>query len=108
MKTAIGAIGTAIAASACCIGPVVFSLAGAGALGAASTKLEVYRPWFLAATVALLGVAFYGAYRPAVETCAPEDACLPGSKRLARIIVWMAAALVVLLVTFPYYIAYLL
>lgn len=65
MKAALGSMGAALVASACCIGPVVFSLMGAGALSAASTKLEPYRPWFMAGTAALLGVAFYAAYRPA-------------------------------------------
>ena len=31
---------------------------GAGALGAASTQFEPYRPWFLGLTVILLGAAF--------------------------------------------------
>jgi mercuric ion binding protein len=35
MKAAVAGIGTAVAASACCIGPVVFTLLGADALSAA-------------------------------------------------------------------------
>lgn len=109
MKTAMGVIGAAVAASACCIGPVVFSLLGAGALGAAATKLEVYRPWFVGLTLVLVGVAFYSAYRPAAnEGCAADGTCTPRSKRAAKIMVWIAAALAVLLITFPYYIGYLM
>lgn len=109
MKTAIGVIGAAVAASACCIGPVVFSLLGAGALGASAVKLEAYRPWFLGLTLVMVGAAFYGAYRPAAnENCAADGACMPGSKRAAKIMVWIAAALAVLLVAFPYYIGYLM
>jgi mercuric ion transport protein len=109
MKTAIGAIGAAVAASACCIGPVVFSLLGAGALGASAVKLEAYRPWFLGLTLVLVGAAFYSAYRPAAnDTCAADGTCTPGSKRTAKIMVWIAAAVAVLLIAFPYYIGYLL
>lgn len=109
MKTAIGVIGAAVAASACCIGPVVLSLVGAGALGASAVKLEAYRPWFLSLTLVLVGAAFYSAYRPATnETCAVDGACTPRSKRAAKIMVWMAAAVAVLLIAFPYYIGYLM
>ena len=44
MKAAIGGMGAALVASACCIGPVAFSLIGVGALGASAVKLEPYRP----------------------------------------------------------------
>lgn len=70
MKAAIGGIGAAAVASACCIGPVVFSVIGAGALGAAAVRLEPYRPWFMAFTLVLVSLAFYGAYRPI-----PADGC---------------------------------
>ena len=109
MKAAVGSIGGAVAASACCIGPVVFSLLGAGALSAASTRLEPYRPWCIAATVALLGAAFYTAYRhvEADASCA-DGTCTPPSRRAAKIFVWMAAILAATLVAFPYYIGYLM
>lgn len=109
MKAALGAIGAAVAASACCIGPVVFALLGAGALGASAVKLEAFRPWFLGLTLVLVGAAFYSAYRPAAnERCAADGTCTPGSKRAAKLMVWIATALAVLLIAFPYYIGYLM
>lgn len=109
MKSALGVVGAAAAASACCIGPVVFSLLGAGALGAAATRLEVYRPWFLGLTVVLVGAAFYSAYRPATgASCSADGTCTPGSRRAAKIVVWIAALLAALLIAFPYYIGYLM
>lgn len=109
MKAALGAVGAAVAASACCIGPVVFSLLGAGALGASAVKLQAYRPWFVGLTVILLGAAFYSAYRPAVAQacCSRDGTCAPRSKRVAKILVWMAVLMAVLLIAFPYYIGYL-
>ena len=105
MKTIVGAVSAAVAASACCLGPLVLSLVGAGALGAAATQLEVYRPFFLGLTVLLMGSAFYVTYRPGKgATCAADGSCTTASNRTARIVLWLAGAAVVLLVAFPYYI----
>lgn len=107
MKAALGSVGAALAASACCIGPVVFSLLGAGALSAASTRLEPYRPWFIGMTVVLLGGAFYAAYRRVPSDAPCEDGtCTSASRRTAKILAWIAAILAAVLVSFPYYIRY--
>jgi mercuric ion transport protein len=105
VNTAVGSVLAALGASICCIGPVVLSALGAGALGAAAARFEVYRPIFLAVTAALLGAAFYTTYRPSrAELCDTDGTCRPASKRAAKIVLWLATLLVVLLVTFPYYI----
>lgn len=101
MKVAAASVFAATVASACCIGPVVLVLLGAGTFGASLASMERYRPIFLVITTALLGVAFYAAYRP-VENC-----CEPSSRRRARIIVWFAAVLVLVLVAFPYYVRFI-
>ena len=106
MKVAVAAIAGALSASACCIGPVVFSLFGAGALGAASARLEPYRPWFTGLTVLVVGLAFYGAYRtPRVETC-QDGVCAPASRRAAKRLAWLVALIAALLIAFPYYIGW--
>lgn len=109
MKSGIGAVFAAVAASACCLGPVVFTAIGSGALAAASTKLAVARPIFLGLTAVLLGFGFYGAYRAprAAESCT-HGACTPGTNRKARLVLWAVAVVVVLLAAFPYYAEYLL
>lgn len=106
MKAALGGIGAAMVASACCIGPVVLSLIGAGALGAAAVKLEPYRPWFIVVTVALVGVAFYGAYRPTAANCGDGAVCAPTSKRTAKRLAWIAAVIAAVSIAFPYYIGW--
>lgn len=107
---ALAIIGSACAASACCIGPVVFSLLGAGALSAASVKLEVFPPWFLGFTVVLMAVAFYSAYSPgtSADSSCEAGVCDLSAKRTAQIIAWMVAAVALLLIAFPYYIGYLM
>ena len=107
MKMAVGSVVAAVAASACCLGPVVLSVLGAGALGAAATRLEPLRPVFLGLTAVLLGSAFYLTYRPARHTCAPDGTCAPAPKRTAKVVLWIATVLVILLVTFPYYVNWL-
>lgn len=39
MKAVIGSVVAAAAASACCLGPIVLSVVGAGALSATATRL---------------------------------------------------------------------
>lgn len=108
MKAVVGSVVAAVAASACCLGPVLLSAIGAGALGAAAASLETYRPVFLALTAVLLGGAFVVAYRPGREVCAVDGTCAPSSKRTAKMVLWVVTVLVVLLVTFPYYVSWLL
>jgi mercuric ion transport protein len=104
MKTIVGSVAAAVAASACCLGPVVFSLVGAGALGAAAARLEPLRPLWLTVTGAFLAAGFYITYRGApVPACGPDGNCRPCTNRIARALLWIATAVVVLLVMFPYY-----
>lgn len=108
VKTILGSVIAAVGASACCLGPVALSAIGAGAIGAAAVKLEPLRPVFLTITAALLGTAFFVTYRRAApDQCGPGDSCAPSSKRTAKVVLWLATILVVLLVTFPYYINWL-
>jgi mercuric ion transport protein len=106
VKLALAAIGGALGASACCIGPVLFSLLGAGALGAASVKLEPYRPWFMGLTVLLAGMAFYGAYRPNQAEACDGGICTPQSKRTAKVLAWVVGVMAAILIAFPYYIGW--
>lgn len=103
-KAFIGAsVIAAIAASMCCILPIVFVLLGVGVAGAAAF-FATWRPLLLAITFALLGVGFYFAYRKPKETCEPGSACeLPATKRTGRLWLWIATAFVILLAAFPYY-----
>ncbi len=95
----IGSILTAGLASICCIGPIVAVALGAGAFGAAAA-LESWRPYLLALTALMLGIAFYRAYRPRnKEECACAGTAGTNRKRL----VWIVTAIVIPLAGFPYY-----
>ncbi len=92
----------ALAASLCCILPIVFVLAGAGIVGA-SAFFETWRPVLLAITFILLGLGFYLAYtRP--KACAPGSACeRPVMKRAGRLWLWIATVFVLVFAAFPSY-----
>ena len=101
-----GSVVGGILASACCIGPLVLGLMGIS--GAAfAHRFEPFRPYLLVGTYALLGSAFYLTYRPQAA-CGPGEGCeMPGANRLGRLILWIAAIVVVLATAFPWYAQYL-
>lgn len=73
---AAGGVLGALAASSCCIMPLVlFGLGVSGAWIGNLTRLAPYQPYFLAATVACLGYGYWLVYRPANRTCANGEAC---------------------------------
>jgi mercuric ion transport protein len=72
---ALGGILGAIAASSCCIAPLVlFSLGISGAWIGNLTALAPYQPYFIAATLACLGFGYWLVYRRRLA-CAEGAAC---------------------------------
>ena len=109
MKTLAASVAAAVGASACCLGPVVFTAAGAGALSAAAVRLEPLRPWFLGLTLTLLAAGFYSAYGPrASRACAPAGGCPPASMRRRKVALWIVATVALLIAAFPYYVGWLI
>lgn len=104
-----GAVISAIAASICCVGPLVLLALGvSGAWIGNLTTLEPYRPIFLTITLVFLGFAFYSIYRkPKTESCAVEKPCAsPGTKRMYKAILWIITILIFWLLIFPYLVPY--
>jgi mercuric ion transport protein len=103
-----GAIGAALAASLCCLGPIILALLGLGG-GALLLKFEAYRPYFLGATALALGGAFLSTYRySSSERCAPERDCPnPSARKRQKIALWIVTVIVALIAAFPYYGSYL-
>lgn len=94
----------AIGASLCCVAPLVLVTLGLGGAWLSSlTRLEPVRPVFVVITLVLLGLARIKLYRlPAV--CEPGRVCADATvQRRQRLIFWVVAALLVSLLTFPWY-----
>jgi mercuric ion transport protein len=100
--TAIAGILGAIAASSCCVLPLVFvSLGVSGAWIGNLTALAPYQTYILALTVAVLGHGFYAAYWRPTEACSDGTCERPLPRRSVKIGLWLGAILVVIAVTVP-------
>ena len=99
-----GAIGSAIAASICCVGPLALALLGLGG-GALLLKFAPYRPYFLGVAALFLGAAFYLTYRrPAPEDCEPGSVCaIPANRKGQKIALWIVTVIVAIAAAFPYF-----
>lgn len=103
---ATGGILGAVAASSCCILPLVLTVAGvSGAWMANLRALAPYQPIFIAMTVAMLGYGFYLVYWKPNRAPADGAVCarpvVPG--KLVKGALWLASAMVILAVSFPYW-----
>jgi copper chaperone CopZ len=106
-KTSKGLIGagilTAIAASLCCITPVLALIAGSSGLASAFSWLEPARPYLIGITVLVIGFAWYQKLKPkkaeADCDCEEEKPSFLQSKKFLGIVTVFAA----LMLAFPYY-----
>lgn len=94
---------TAILASTCCLGPLVLVALGlSGAWIGNLTRLEPYRPLFIAAALVALFFAGRRIFRPA-QACEPGEVCaLPRTRRIYKILFAVVSALVLIALVFPY------
>jgi mercuric ion transport protein len=73
---AAGGLLGALAASSCCILPLVlFSLGVSGAWIGNFTQLAPYQPYFIAATICFLGYGYWLVYRSSKLACADGKVC---------------------------------
>ena len=96
-----------LVSSACCIGPlaVVLSFVGltSGSMLAVENVVGPFRPLILSATVIFLGVGFYAAYRKQEVECEDGKICArPDSRRVQRVLLWVATLLFLTLLYFTY------
>ena len=93
---AAGGMLGALAASSCCILPLVlFSLGVSGAWIGNFTWLAPYQPYFIAATLLFLGCGYWLVYRSGTRACAESEACArPLPNRLVKATLILATMLV--------------
>ncbi len=105
----IGAILAAIGASVCCVGPLLLlSLGIGGAWMSTLTSMETVRPFFFIVTLIFIGLGYRKLYL-IPESCEEGQACaVPEVKQRQRMIFWIGSILILLLLAFPWYAAYIL
>lgn len=101
---AVGGLFGALAASSCCVLPLVlFSLGIGGAWLGNLTALAPYQWIFITITLVFLAAGFYLVYRRPSRECADGEACArPLPNRLVKMALWVATALVAAAMLFPY------
>ncbi len=97
----------AIAASLCCITPVLAMLAGITGIASVFSWLEPFRPYLIALTVIILGFAWYRAYKAkkAEANCACENGEIEKKKKFINTTGFLLTVTIaaIVLTTFPYY-----
>jgi mercuric ion transport protein len=93
---AAGGLLGALAASSCCILPLVlFGLGVSGAWIGNFTRLAAYQPYFIAATLAFLGYGYWLVYRSSTRACVDGEACArPLPNRIVKASLILATILV--------------
>ncbi len=108
--TLAGGALAAIAASACCLGPLVLvSLGMGGAWLSNLAALEPYRPVFIALALGFMGLAYRGIVVKARDaaSCEPGTLCaIPATNRVYQVLFWLVSALVLLAIVFPFFLPY--
>ncbi len=101
---AAGGLLGALAASSCCILPVVlFSLGISGAWIGNFTQLAPYQPYFAAATLVFLGSGYWLVHRASKRACTDGEACArPLPSRLVKAALVVATILVVAALGFDF------
>lgn len=100
----VGSIISGFTALLCCLGPLVFMTLGFGGV-AIFTKFEQYRLPIGAVALGLLALNFYLTYR-GEEKCTPGSSCTVtlGRKKFNKIMLWALTILVLVFISFPYFI----
>jgi len=108
-STLIGGGLAALAASACCLGPLILvSLGIGGAWVSNLTMLEPYRPIFVGIALICMGLAYRKIYstKPA-ENCLQDTLCANSqTNRSYRIIFWSVSVLVLIALLYPYFVTF--
>ena len=97
-----GAILAAVAASSCCILPLLLGAASVGTVGLGAA-LAPYRPYLVGLTVLLLGAGFYFTYRP--QRAGGEAECCDiktvRTRRMSKAVLWTVALFTVAALAYP-------
>ena len=94
---------TAIAASLCCITPVLALIAGTSGIASTFSWIEPFRPYLIALTILVLAIAWYQKLKPKKQEidcdCEDQKPKFINSKKFLLLVTLLAG----LMLAFPYY-----
>lgn len=98
---AAGGILGALAASSCCILPLLFVTLGiSGAWIGNLTALEPFKPYFVAVAIVFIGLGFWHVYFKAKPVCVEGSYCAkPQSSVITKTALWLSTVIVLLALT---------
>ena len=102
-KSWIAGIFAAIAASLCCITPVLAFLGGASGLASSFSWIEPYRPYLIVATALIFAFAWYQKLKPQKQVDCDCETDNKKSFRQSKLFLVIVTVIAALLLAFPYY-----
>ncbi len=107
MKTDNKLIGTgiftAIAASLCCITPILALIAGTSGLASTFSWLEPFRPYFIGFTILVLGFAWYQKLKPKKQIDCNCDTEEKPKSIQSKMFLGIVTVFAIVMLAFPYY-----
>lgn len=94
---------TAVAASLCCITPVLALLGGASGLASSFSWIEPFRPYLIGLTVLVFAFAWYQKLKPQKQVDCNCEADTKKSFWQSKLFLGIVTVVAALLITFPYY-----
>lgn len=102
-KSWVAGIIAAIAASLCCITPVLAFLGGASGLASSFSWIEPYRPYLIGLTIAIFAFAWYQKFKPKKPVDCDCEADNKKSFWQSQLFLTIITIVAGLLIAFPYY-----
>lgn len=102
---AAGGLLGAVLASSCCIVPLLLVALGIGGAWMGNlTALAPYKPYFVVATLVILGLGYWQVYFKPKPVCELDRYCAsPTSGRVTQVALWLASVWVLLAITINYW-----
>lgn len=104
----VGGVAAAVGSALCCVGPLVAVVLGVSGAGLAAT-FEPLRSYFVGATALFLAGGWLMLRREEQRACVPDSLCAsPRVRQWMRRSLWLATILSVPLLTFSWWLPFLL
>ena len=102
-KSWIAGLFAALAASLCCITPVLAFLGGASGLASSFSWIELYRPYLIGFTIAVFAFAWCKKLKPQKQVDCDCEADNKKSFWQSKLFLTIVTVIAALLIAFPYY-----